>query len=219
VPELDSERIAAAALAVADKHGVEGFTMRAVAEALGVTPMALYHHVKDKAALATLIVDTAIRKYPLPPATGRWQDDCLGLAQWMRESMLRHPVLAKLRVEYNVWTPSMLQITERWLSLWQQSGLPFESAVLAATSSSMAITGLAKEELIFRTMKHPGDETLTWLPNVRSMFNAEPDRDAQFELVVRSLIEGLHARLAAKQSAVVKTSGAKSVRTARKRKG
>ena len=204
--ELDLDRIAAAALAVADKHGVEGFTMRAVADALGVTPMALYHHVKDKAALASLLVDTAIRKHPLPPSTGRWQDDCLSLAQWMRQSMMRHPVLAKLRTEYNVWTPTMLQITERWLSLWQQSGLNFESAVLAATSSSMAITGLAKEELIFRTMKHPGEETLTWLPNVRSMFNTEPDRDAQFDLVVRSLIEGLHARLTERSDPILKSS-------------
>src|SRR5712675_802271 len=104
--ELDKDRIAAAALAVADKHGVDGFTMRAVADALGVTPMALYHHVQDKAALATLIVDTAIRKHPLPPTTGVWQEDCLAIARWMRQSTLKHPVVAQLRRAYNVWTPS-----------------------------------------------------------------------------------------------------------------
>lgn len=217
MPDLDPDRIAAAALAVADKHGVAGFTMRAVADLLGVTPMALYHHVKDKAALATLIVDTAIRKHPLPPATGEWQDDCLGLAQWMRQSMLRHPVLAQLRIEYNVWTTSMLQITERWLSLWQQSSLNFEDALLAATSSSMAITGLVKEEMIFRTMKHPSEDKLTWLPNVRTLFSTEPDRDAQFDLVVRSLIEGLHARLATRTPAVKSVN--KNARSSRRRTG
>ena len=80
--ELDAARIAAAALAVADAQGAGGFTMRAVAEALGVTPMALYHHVEDKAALAALLVDAAIRQHPLPPPTGVWRDDLWTIARW-----------------------------------------------------------------------------------------------------------------------------------------
>jgi len=148
--DLDADSIAAAALSIADKHGVDGFTMRAVADALDVTPMALYHHVQDKAALVTLIVDTVIRQHPLPSTTGVWQDDLLAFAQWMRQGMLKHPVVAQLRRAYNVWTPAMLQMTERWLGLWQQSALDLDDAVLAATTSSMAITGLVKEEMIFQ---------------------------------------------------------------------
>ena len=208
--ELDRDRIAAAALAIADKHGVDGFTMRAVADALNVTPMALYHHVQDKAALVTLLVDTAIRKHPHPPTTGAWQEDLLSMAQWMRQSMVKHPAVAQLRHAYNVWTPAMLQMTERWLSLWQQSALDLQDAVLAATTSSMAITGLVKEEMIFYTMKQPGNEMLAWLPNVRVMFNAEPDRDAQFELAVRSLIDGLHARLIINRNTSAQTQSVKS---------
>jgi TetR/AcrR family tetracycline transcriptional repressor len=207
--ELDKDCIATAALAIADKHGVDGFTMRAVANALDVTPMALYHHVQDKAALVTLLVDTAIRKHPLPPTTGMWQEDLLSMAQWMRRSMLNHPVVAQLRHAYNVWTPAMLQMTERWLSLWQQSALDLEDAVWAATTSSMAITGLVKEELIFYTMRHPGNEMLAWLPNVRVMFNTAPDREAQFELAVRSLIYGLHARLTLNQNTSARTQSVK----------
>jgi AcrR family transcriptional regulator len=207
--ELDRDRIAAAALAIADKHGVDGFTMRAVANALDVTPMALYHHVRDKAALVTILVDTAIRKHPLPPTTGVWQDDLLIMAQWMRQSMLNHPVVAQLRHAYNVWTPAMLQMTERWLSLWQQSTLDLADAVLAATTSSMAITGFVKEEMIFCTMQHPGNEMLAWLPNVRVMFNTVHDRDTQFELAVRSLIDGLHARLTLNQNTSARTQSVK----------
>jgi AcrR family transcriptional regulator len=215
--ELDKDRIAAAALAIADKHGVDGFTMRAVAKALDVTPMALYHHVRDKAALVTLLVDTSIRKHPLPPTTGLWQDDLFSMAQWMRQSMLAHPVVAQLRHAHNVWTPSMLQMTERWLSLWQQSALGLEDAVLAAKTSSMAITGLVKEEMIFYAMQHPDNETLAWLPNARVMFNAAPDRDTQFELTVRSLIDGLHARLKLNQP--VKMAGKASQHTQRQQRG
>jgi AcrR family transcriptional regulator len=215
--ELDKDRIAAAALTIADRHGADGFTMRAVALALGVTPMALYHHVRDKAALVTLLVETSIRKHPLPPTTGNWQDDLLSMAQWMRQSMLKHPVVAQLRHAYNVWTPTMLQMTERWLSLWQQSALDFAEAVLAAKTSSMAITGLVKEEMIFYAMQHPDNEILAWLPNVRVMFNTVPDRDAQFELTVRSLIDGLHTRLMFNQNTSERTKPVKQAEKLRTR--
>jgi AcrR family transcriptional regulator len=193
--ELDRERIAAAALAVADARGFDGFTMRAVAEVLGVTPMALYHHVADKAALATLLVEAAINAQPLPASTGGWREDLWGIAKWMRASTRAHPVVAHIRRTYGVWTASSLQIAERWLGLWQQSGLPLAQALTAATTSSLAVVGMVEEEAILAGMKRPSEAQLSWLPNARMLFGARPDRDANFELLVRALIDGLHARL------------------------
>ncbi|HEY2594791.1 MAG TPA: TetR family transcriptional regulator [Chloroflexota bacterium] len=193
--ELDREKIAAAALAVADERGIDGFTMRAVADMLGVTPMALYHHVADKAALATLLVEAAINAQPLPASTGDWREDLWRIAKWMRASTQAHPVVAHNRRAYAVWTESSLQITERWLGLWQQSGLPLENAVTAATTSSLAIVGIVAEEAILAGLRRPSDAQLSWLPNARVVFSARPDREANFELTVRALIDGLHARL------------------------
>ena len=82
MPELSPDRIAAAALAVADAGGMSGFTMRAVADALGVTPMALYHHVKDKSALAALAGRRGDREQPLPQPTGEWANDLWTMARW-----------------------------------------------------------------------------------------------------------------------------------------
>jgi AcrR family transcriptional regulator len=195
LPELDAELIAVTALAVVGKRGMAGFTMRAIANALRVTPMALYHHVRDKAHLAALIVDASICNHPLPASTGQWRDDLFAMAKWMRDHAEKDPVVAHIRREYQVWTPAMLQMTERWLSLWQQSGLDLKRATLAATMSSMTIAGLVAEEAIFRNMKRPGSAVLNGLPNVRAMFGADHDRDAEFELVVRALNDGLHARL------------------------
>jgi AcrR family transcriptional regulator len=196
---LDPERIAAAALAVVDTDGVSGFTMRAVAKVLHVTPMALYHHVKDKDALAALVVDAAIRENPLPPPTGVWQDDLWIIAHWGRNNSLKHPALVNIRKAHHVWTNAGLQITERWLSLWQQSGLPIEEALLAASISRIAINGLVEEEAVAWAKGSPKAEMLSWLPNTRRMFNASRDREAEFELAVRSLIQGLHARLSREQ--------------------
>jgi TetR/AcrR family tetracycline transcriptional repressor len=193
--ELDPGRIAAAALAVADAKGAVGFTMRAVAQALGVTPMALYHHVEDKAALAALLVDAAIGQRPLPPPTGVWQDDLWTIARWMRDSRAAHPAVAHIRRAYRVWTGASLEMTERWLGHWRQSGLAPDKALIAATTSSLAIVGVVEEESAFRDLARPADDALSQLPGARQLFEARHDRDAEFELLVRALIDGLHARL------------------------
>src|ERR687891_1067629 len=101
--DLDTDRIAAAALAVADERGADGFTMRAVAEALGVTPMALYHHVADKAALVSLVVDKVINEQPLPPPSGEWQEELWQIACWFRHMASAHPNVSYLRRTHKVW--------------------------------------------------------------------------------------------------------------------
>lgn len=49
--------ILTSALALLDEGGGQGLTMRALASRLGVTPMSLYHHVKDRAGLLRALSD------------------------------------------------------------------------------------------------------------------------------------------------------------------
>jgi AcrR family transcriptional regulator len=195
VPDLDLDRIADAALAVADERGAAGFTMRAVAEALGVTPMALYHHVADKAALVLLLVDKVVASVPLPDPTGMWQEDLWQFALWMREIVNSHPAVSQLSRSHQVLTRNVLPFTERWINLWQQSGLSLDDAIRAAATSSMALIGLVEQEVRSANLQRPDPALLTHLPSTRMSFERIPDRDADFELIVRSLLEGLHARL------------------------
>lgn len=55
------EDILSAALSVLDEGGGRGLTMRALASRLGVTPMSLYHHVKDRAGLLRALSDRVCR--------------------------------------------------------------------------------------------------------------------------------------------------------------
>jgi len=194
-PDLNVDLIAKTALAVADDKGAAGFTLRAVADALGVTPMALYHHVADKTALVALVVDASLAARPLPTPTGVWQDDLWEIARWTRQIMQDHPAVGKLRQIHRVWTPSALPIAERWLNVWQQSGLPLDKAVTAAVVTSLALTGIVAEEAAVRKMDLPDESMLALLPNARLVFTARRDLEADFELVARALIEGVHARL------------------------
>jgi AcrR family transcriptional regulator len=196
--DLNTERIAAAALKVAHEGGVAGFTMKAVADALGVTPMALYHHVKDKAALAGLLVDAGLREQPLPLPSGSWEDDLWEMARWMRTSSQAFPTVGRIQRMYGIWSPAILAVTEHWLAIWLRSGLTTEHAVTAARVSSLALAGYVEEESVLQDMTKPEEGTLALLPNARVIFKDDRDRDAEFELAVRSLVCGLHLRLGRK---------------------
>jgi AcrR family transcriptional regulator len=195
-----------AALRVADERGASGFTMRAVAESLGVTPMALYHHVKDKAALVGLLVDAVIEGRPLPPPSGSWQEDLWEMARWMREITLTHPAVSRLRSEHHVWTASVFPMTERWISVWQQSGLELKDALLAASATSSTIIGFVEQELVLQELQPPDASMLTSFPSARMAFGPKRDGSREFELVARSVIEGVHSRLS-------RSPGAKAVRS------
>lgn len=181
VTQLTAELIGTAAFDVLDRRGIRGFTMRAVAKGLSVTPMALYNHVPDKAGLAALIVDLAIDQHPPPYPSGDWRHDLLTMAHWMREGSLRHPALQGLQQAYRTWTPLVCDIAEHWIKLWQLSGLDFDRALLAGYTSALSISGLVDRESMFSTQ------------DARLIFPAYHDDAMTFEVGVRAIIEGLHA--------------------------
>jgi AcrR family transcriptional regulator len=186
--------------------------MRAVADSLGVTPMALYHHVKDKAALVGLLVDAVIEGRALPPPTGSWQEDLWEMARWMREITLTHPAVSRLRSEHHVWTASVFPMTERWISVWQQSGLELRDALLAASATSSTIIGFVEQELVLQELRPPDTSMLASFPSARMAFGPKRNGTREFELVVRSVIEGVHSRLSPSTDAEVARSSTRQRR-------
>ncbi|MFT3877554.1 MAG: TetR/AcrR family transcriptional regulator C-terminal domain-containing protein [Propioniciclava sp.] len=94
---LDRASVLRAAVAFADAHGLDSLTMRALADTLGVVPMALYKHVSDKDDLIGGMVDLVITDYPEPPAGRGWRDRvrsrvmtaraALGAHAWLRAAI------------------------------------------------------------------------------------------------------------------------------------
>ncbi len=54
---LSRDRVIAEAVALADEHGIDGLSMRRLAERLQVEPMSLYHHVANKDVILDGMVD------------------------------------------------------------------------------------------------------------------------------------------------------------------
>ena len=64
---LTRERVLLAAVRLADADGIGALTMRSLADALGVKPMAIYHHVANKDGILDGIVDVVFAEIKQPP--------------------------------------------------------------------------------------------------------------------------------------------------------
>lgn len=97
-PPLSLERIVATAVELLDAQGVDGLSMRRLADRLGAGAMSLYWHVGNKEAVFDLALDSVLA-YRGPPKTGKprgWRREVAHLLEDWRAAMLRHPWSASL---------------------------------------------------------------------------------------------------------------------------
>jgi AcrR family transcriptional regulator len=62
-PATTSDRIAEEALKILEREGEDAVSMRRVAQAVGITPMAIYHHFPKREALLNFVVDSEFDKF------------------------------------------------------------------------------------------------------------------------------------------------------------
>ncbi|SEH02267.1 regulatory protein, tetR family [Nonomuraea solani] len=146
---LSSQRIAAAAVAIADAEGLDAITMRRLATELGVAPMAAYRYVSGKDELLELMVDHVYTELELPPGTAGWRETLRAIAVETRELMLRHLWLGQLPPSAVLaLTPNRTAVSERALSAL--AGLEPDTAMAVATTVSSYTLGMTGSEIAMR---------------------------------------------------------------------
>jgi AcrR family transcriptional regulator len=89
--------VAERALRLGDEEGLDAITIRRLAQELGVTPMALYWHFKNKEELLLGIVDHALTGVRADrSADDPWQKQLRAMVEAVVDVMRRHPVLPDL---------------------------------------------------------------------------------------------------------------------------
>ena len=111
------EEITEAAMAIADRDGLDAVSMRAVAAALGTGAASLYRYIESREDLLDLMTDAAGAEYRFAEPTGNWLADLIGIGQQARLIMRRHPWLATLVISRPVLGPNGLDLLERVLGL------------------------------------------------------------------------------------------------------
>jgi TetR/AcrR family transcriptional regulator, tetracycline repressor protein len=93
---ITAEAIVDTAFRLIEERGPEGFSMRAVASALGGFPANLYWHVGDRAQLINLVEQRWIESVELPDDTLDWREWMTELAHRFRANAHRHPNVTRL---------------------------------------------------------------------------------------------------------------------------
>jgi len=90
---LTREWVVDAALAIADQDGIDAVTFRRLAETLGVTPMALYHHIRDKDHLLDLMASRLLGDLDVGPPDDDtpWQKSLRAIGQRFLALVEAHP--------------------------------------------------------------------------------------------------------------------------------
>ncbi len=128
---LTREHIIEGALAIVDTDGAENLTMRRLGQRLGVDPMAVYHHLPNKAAVLDGIVQhlwDGVRLAPAEPGE-RWQDVLAGVFTAFRTRLLQHPRAVSIIGTRPSVSPAMLRLVEAILQRIETAGLDGRDAM------------------------------------------------------------------------------------------
>jgi AcrR family transcriptional regulator len=131
--------VTAAAIKVADTHGLDAVSMRRVAAELGTGPASLYRYIATRDDLLDLMADSAGAEYDLAVPTGNWLTDLVEIFGQARTVMLRHPWLPALVITRATLGPHGADLIEHFLGVLTDH--PAEpTAKLEAFGILMAVT-------------------------------------------------------------------------------
>lgn len=142
---LDRGRVVDAAVALADRDGLDALSMRRLADELGVVPMALYKHVADKRDLVAGMIDSVVAGYPRPPAGAPWQAAVRTRVLGARAAHLAHPWLRPAIETATAPSPIVLAHMNALVGDLVDGGLSYDLAHHAMHALGHRIWGFSPE--------------------------------------------------------------------------
>ena len=203
-PSLSIAAIADATVQIADADGLDAVSMQRVAEALGVTKMALYRYVSGKAQLLAVTIEAAVGDPPVLRGSG-WRPRLEEWAARLRDTWLQHPWLPEATVGDRVMGPREVGWIECPVEVLAEAGLTGTQQMDAVLllcghvrntlTATMAGTqpwtpgegsGSLREQLTRRDAEYPGVLTAT---------KAGQSEDHGWQFGLELILDGLEARV------------------------
>jgi AcrR family transcriptional regulator len=128
------DEITVAAIAIADREGLDAVSMRRVAADLGTGAASLYRYLRTREDLLDLMIDATGAEYALTSPTGDWLADLLDIGEQARAIMRRHAWLPPLLIARPVLGPNGLVLLEHVLEI-----LASHPASIAAKLEALAL--------------------------------------------------------------------------------
>jgi AcrR family transcriptional regulator len=126
-PRFSRDEIATAAVRLADTEGFESLSMRRLAAELGAGTMTLYHYIRTKDELLTLVNDAVMGELLIPAEEGLpedWRDAITEIADRTRICLQAHPWIFDITDDPPIG-PNAVRHFDQTLEAVSGLGLPF----------------------------------------------------------------------------------------------
>lgn len=191
--KLTAEAIVGKALEIGDAEGLDAVTIRRLATDLGVTPMALYWHFKNKEQLLIGMADHLIAGFAPKEADERpWQEQLRDLVLGLIRVLRRYPCAKNLLEQIDqTAVPSFLAVWDRALGLARSAGFTSEESCLITKYLLQSAISIADAPVHFRPGRTP--EEVAELVRVKrvSLQTLPSDKYPNLVAMARPMVEGL----------------------------
>jgi TetR/AcrR family tetracycline transcriptional repressor len=204
---LTRPRVVAAALAIVDRDGLEGLTMRALGRELGVDPMAAYHWFPNKFAILQGVSEAILSEISADGVenTTSWIEVGRTIATEYRTALLRHPNALPVASTQPVMTPRGFELIERLAAQMVKLGWTAGGAMEVINTIAAFVIGVC----VVQAGVTPGSEPVaeekimevynsidpvrfpTLVAAVAEMSAMGIDDEAQFERAMEAMLLGL----------------------------
>ncbi|AWI09916.1 TetR/AcrR family transcriptional regulator [Ereboglobus luteus] len=148
---LSVDSIVSAALDIMMREGLDGLSLRKVAAALDTGPASLYVYVDNLDALLSLMLERALGKVVIPPASkGDWRERLGAVLFSYLKILMSMPGLGQLALTSVSMGPNSLRILETILALLREGGVDDDRAAWAVDSLLLQFTAIAAEQDVRR---------------------------------------------------------------------
>ncbi|MER6006304.1 TetR family transcriptional regulator [Nonomuraea angiospora] len=167
--KLTAQAIAERALEIGDAEGLDTVTIRRLATDLGVTPMALYWHYKNKDQLLVGMADHLIGGFAPKQADERpWQEQFRDLIEGLIRTLRAHPCAKSVIEQIDpVEVPNFLAVWDQALGLARSAGFGVDESCLISKYLLQSAIAIADAPVHVKTVNP--DALRTKLAGLRSL--------------------------------------------------
>jgi AcrR family transcriptional regulator len=142
---LTRDRVLSEARQLLNEKGLEALSMRGLANRLGVTPMALYNHVKNRKDLFQGIADAVVNEIRIPAGNGNWRQRVHVCFQSLRATCLKNPRALPLIEMADVLHPAVFRPMECTLAALREAGLDLHQSL----KGYFVLTGFTMQQVSY----------------------------------------------------------------------
>ncbi len=198
---LNRERVLLAAIAIADRDGIDGLSMRKLGEELKVEAMSIYNYIANKDELLDAMSDFIVNTFERPASNLDWKSAMRQCTLSAHVTLWAHPWLCALSMSRPKISSASLAYAESITGVLRSAKFSNQLIHHAHHAIDNHLYGSTLQELGFKTGMQTANPEINAIilqqmvekyPNISHVIvDAVHDHEVEFEFVLDLILNGL----------------------------